>query len=168
MGMTLETLRPYPLYSLRDDHSPKPIKDLEGYQLSNTIEKDGNCQFRALSKLINRSQAEHQMVRAEVVNFMRQNVELKNYFIEAFMSPKGGHLEMEKSDQEWESYLGKLGAIGTWGDEFTLLASAIYYKVRWVVVSITKNSIMARIYGADDSLPHFETTLGLCLLENHY
>eukprot|EP00746_Dinoflagellata_sp_MGD_P058207 gnl/MRDRNA2_/MRDRNA2_249568_c0_seq1.p1 gnl/MRDRNA2_/MRDRNA2_249568_c0~~gnl/MRDRNA2_/MRDRNA2_249568_c0_seq1.p1 ORF type:complete len:280 (-),score=45.98 gnl/MRDRNA2_/MRDRNA2_249568_c0_seq1:62-775(-) len=75
---------------------------------------DGNCQFRAISQELFGSQKYHEVVRAQVLSYLKQH---KADFAEFF------------ADEEWSEYLETMAKPRTWGDEMSLRAAAEAFAV---------------------------------------
>ncbi|CAH8379745.1 unnamed protein product [Eruca vesicaria subsp. sativa] len=118
--------------------------------VENKIQGDGNCQFRALSDQLYRSQEHHNAVREQVVNQLAYNREMYE-----------GYVPMAYND-----YLKTMKRNGEWGDHVTLQAAADWFGVRMFVITSFKDTCYIEI------LPHFQKSNRLICLsfwaEVHY
>ena len=90
------------------------------------VEHDGNCQFRALAFSLYGSTAPHARVRAAAIEYMVSHPERFACLFE--------------TEAAWATYLRRLRADCTWGDELSLRAVADAYQcVIHVVTSEKKN-----------------------------
>ncbi|KAI8456055.1 hypothetical protein BY996DRAFT_4580119 [Phakopsora pachyrhizi] len=114
------------------DLKSKKIDYLPGYEHSTTIGKDGNCQFRAISLILHNNQERHEVVRSEVVDYIKTH---RNYY-EVFILPI-----------KFEDYVEEMSKNGNWGDEITLRAAIEIYKLRVFVLSESENGAYVKKYG---------------------
>ncbi|XVE75393.1 hypothetical protein DITRI_Ditri12bG0090700 [Diplodiscus trichospermus] len=102
--------------------------------VENTVQGDGNCQFRSLSDQLYRSQDHHRFVRQQVVSQLKSNPEMYE-----------GYVPMAYGD-----YLKKMNKNGEWGDHVTLQAAADSYGVKIFVLTSFKDTCYIEI------LPHYQ------------
>ncbi|XWS66186.1 hypothetical protein CRYUN_Cryun05aG0178400 [Craigia yunnanensis] len=118
--------------------------------VENTVQGDGNCQFRSLSDQLYRSQDHHRFVRQQVVSQLKSNPEMYQ-----------GYVPMAYSD-----YLKKMNKNGEWGDHVTLQATADSYGVKIFVLTSFKDTCYIEI------LPHNQKSERIIFLsfwaEVHY
>ncbi|KGN52255.1 OVARIAN TUMOR DOMAIN-containing deubiquitinating enzyme 9 isoform X1 [Cucumis sativus] len=111
------------------DHQ-RLLERLQLYELvENTVQGDGNCQFRALSDQLYRSPEHHDFVREQVIaqlKFCREMYE--------------GYVPMT-----YEEYLKKMSKKGEWGDHVTLQAAADWFGVKIFVITSFKDTCSIEI-----------------------
>lgn len=85
-----------------------------------TIQADGNCLFRAIAEQVHGPrEGDHAVVRREVVEFMRANVEDFEPFVE--------------NDETFHSYTQRMSTAGTWGSHMEILAAARLFNVNFSI-----------------------------------
>ncbi|XP_022765403.1 OTU domain-containing protein DDB_G0284757-like isoform X2 [Durio zibethinus] len=113
--------------------------------VENTVQGDGNCQFRSLSDQLYRSQDHHSSVREQVVSQLKSNPELYR-----------GYVPMAYGD-----YLKKMNKNGEWGDHVALQAAADLYGVKIFVLTSFKDTcyieILPRNQKSQRKLPVLES-----------
>lgn len=97
--------------------------------IENTVQGDGNCQFRALSDQLYRSAEHHKAVRERVA------LQLKTH-------PRKyeGYVPMAYGD-----YMKKMSKTGEWGDHVTLQAAADSYGVKIFVLTSFRDTCYVEI-----------------------
>jgi len=95
---------------------------------------DGNCQFRALAHELYGDQEHHRLVRSAVMQHMKANSTDFAVFV--------------GDDNDWNTYLSKMGMNGCWGDELTLRAASDAYSCVVHIVSSEHENWLLH-YGAD-------------------
>ncbi|KAG4431728.1 hypothetical protein IFR05_012783 [Cadophora sp. M221] len=103
------------------------------------VRGDGNCLFRAICDQLYGHQNKHEHIRANVVDYMRQNPNNFKPFVEVDGSqrhapsrrsaPKGSTKGSanEEIDMAWNQYLASMAKPSTYGDHLALLAVAKTY-----------------------------------------
>ncbi|CAI9097988.1 OLC1v1034525C1 [Oldenlandia corymbosa var. corymbosa] len=97
--------------------------------IENKVDGDGNCQFRALSDQIYRTQEHHEFVRQQVVGQLEANPEMYE-----------GYVPMEYSE-----YLSRMSKSGEWGDHVTLQAAADSYGMKIFVITSYRDTCYIEI-----------------------
>jgi OTU domain-containing protein 3 len=136
---------------------------------TNTDARPGNCLFNALSDQLFGSQADHDMIRARTIEYMRENAEYYKMFMECNpgggvrRNPKrktaGGYSSFNASvptpdeiDRVFESHLDRMAKGGTWGDNMEIVAFSSAFEVD-VKIYQSDLSYMIRAAGEDDVRP---------------
>ena len=92
---------------------------------------DGNCQMHALAdqlKIVHKKHISHTQVRKDITEWLNNN---KNTEIDK----DGTTLLVASGISDWEKYVENMKKYGTWGDEITLLAASVFYRVKIKVFS---------------------------------
>ena len=134
------------------------LKGLYSLQVSNIIERDGNCMFRAMSFHLFGKQTRHLTVRTNAIAWLKANMDI----LHAFAAQGDGHFSADQ-------YLDRMAKPGEWGDEIMLMAITQAYQVSIMVNSgydDATGDFIATVYPHDASGPH----CGLMFLANsqHY
>ncbi|KAI9754171.1 MAG: putative electron transfer flavoprotein subunit [Chaenotheca gracillima] len=112
------------------------------------IRGDGNCLFNALSDQLYGNQNEHQVIRARVIDYMREHASYYKQFLDVSPSngvrrnPKrknaGGYAtptlstlppSAEEVDRNFEAHLQQMARGGTYGDNMEITAFSAAYAV---------------------------------------
>eukprot|EP00980_Cylindrotheca_fusiformis_P003757 scaffold834_cov123-Cylindrotheca_fusiformis.AAC.4 len=102
------------------------------------MSSDGNCLFRALSdQLLGDRGKQHEIIRAEICDFMEENEEEFNLFM-VFEDDEGNNSE---DAADFDSYMGSMRQDGTWGGNLELVAAARLYRRNIIVYSATLSAI---------------------------
>ncbi|CAH7674994.1 hypothetical protein BY996DRAFT_4567779, partial [Phakopsora pachyrhizi] len=118
---------------------------------STIIGDDGNCQFRAISLVLHNDQEMHEVVRSEVVNYIKTHRD---------------HYETYISPLKFEDYVEEMSKNQKWGDEITLQAASKKYDLPVVVLSESKNGLYVEKYG--ESVKSDGLFSGLFFKSKHY
>jgi len=94
------------------------------------VSGDGNCQFRAVSDQLYRTENRCTEIRAAAVAQLRKHSELYEPFV---------------PDQNFAEYVNDMSRDGTWGDHLTLQAIADAYSVRLCVLTSYKDNFVLEI-----------------------
>lgn len=96
------------------------------YVISYDPPKDGNCQFSAISKLL------------QAIGIFRSNQTLRREivrYLEANPSTSDGTPLQNFTDLPWPQYLAEMSQNGTFGDHITLQAASNLFNIAFVVIS---------------------------------
>ncbi|GAV62524.1 OTU domain-containing protein [Cephalotus follicularis] len=132
------------------DHQ-RLLDRLQLYELvENTVQGDGNCQFRAISDQLYRTPDHHKDVREQVVKQLKSQPEMYDGYV--LMS--------------YGEYLKKMSKGGEWGDHVTLQAAADLFGVKIFMITSFKDTCYIEI------LPHVQKSKRVIFLsfwaEVHY
>lgn len=137
----------------------------------------GNCLFNALSDQLYGGQNEHHMIRARVIDYMRENADYYKMFMECNAgggvrrNPKrknaGGYSSFNASmptqdeiDRVFESHLDRMAKGGTWGDNMEIVAFSSAFGVD-VKIYQRDNAFMVRA-GVDEARPVCHIAYHVC------
>lgn len=134
-----------------------------GLKYRKRIAGDGNCQFASLSDQLTRFgvSASHEALRSKAVAWLRLNGDYKltnGSSISDFLA--------YQDDSSWTKYCDSLAVPNAWGDHFTLIALAEFYKLRIVLISSVIGdyiTVIVPLSTADE-----KTVLLAHLHESHY
>jgi len=129
----------------------------------------GNCLFNALSDQLYGGQDEHHMIRARVIEYMKENADYYKMFMECHAgggvrrNPKrktaGTYSNFNASmpsqdeiDRVFDSHLDRMAKGGTWGDNMEIVAFSSAFGVD-VKIYQRENAFMVRAPGEEEARP---------------
>ncbi|RXK34714.1 hypothetical protein M231_08030 [Tremella mesenterica] len=150
----LQTTCPIPGLS-PDNLVPLNLLDTNVPQLYHTrwTKSDGNCQFSAFARALQRDHVNQKQIRATVVQWIRDHSEDFIGYV------PGGTSEFNK-------YLGDISKNGTWGDNLTLQAACAAFKV--CVLVLKEEDDGRTLWVEVGSRGESEAVFWLYLYNSHY
>lgn len=125
-------------FTVKSEHE-RIQERLESYGLvEKMMNKDGNCQFCALSDQLYRSPSHHKLVRQQVSQHLKRNSEDFKEFV----------------PEDFDKYCTEMSKKGTWGDHVTLKAAADCFGVNiWLLTSYPQSAVL-EINGKQQNTDH--------------
>lgn len=139
---------------IRQAIKPPGLKD---FAVTNFIEGDGNCQFYAVSMVLQGNPDLHQDLRASAVTYMKDNKEDFQHFV-----------VLDGQHKTWDEYCTNMSKDKEYGDQLTLLALARKYQRNFLVVSDSENHNSVLVVPVQGSEAKDEPYLPLYLNQLHY
>lgn len=140
--------------AVSDSEKYKP-EGFSRYQVTNSIEGDGNCQFKAFAMLVKGDQSLHEEFRRAAVNYIKKYPEEFQDFIAI------------DSGETLKEYCERMSLRGTYGDELTMVSLARHYQKNVILVKDTEEheDVFHVDFGGGKIQDPF---LGLYLHNEHY
>ncbi|EGG01530.1 uncharacterized protein MELLADRAFT_66967 [Melampsora larici-populina 98AG31] len=101
------------------------LAGLEDFSITDYVEGDGNCQFRAVSLIAYGHQNYHKWLRGEAVAHLREHPDWYRPSVAG----------------DWQEYLQEMAQDGTYGDDHTLTAMAFDLLRKFVVLKETNGDV---------------------------
>jgi len=117
------------------------LKGCKNYRITaGYIKGDGNCQFRAISKVVYGHQRYHGKVRQLVVRYLEDHKDL----VEAMVIATQPRATAFSVPQTVDSYLAAMANLGTWGDDATISAAVKRFNLHLLIINPDLSTIELR------------------------